>query len=89
MKLSNSRLSYLVAGAGYFYEGHRAANDCLAAIELLAALLPRSNVPGLSHLFGLTDILYQGRREVIAWPPPDLGVLGTGWMSVARAVCTQ
>ena len=30
------RLSYLVAGVGYFYDKHRAVNDCLAAIELLA-----------------------------------------------------
>jgi hypothetical protein len=36
---------------------------------------------------GLTDILYQRHREVFALQSPDLGVLGTGWMSVARAVC--
>ena len=38
--LEGTRLSYLVAGAGYFYDKHRAANDCLAAIELLASPLP-------------------------------------------------
>jgi DNA polymerase-3 subunit epsilon len=36
------RLGYLVAGAGYFYDRHRALNDCYAAIELLARPLPRS-----------------------------------------------
>jgi DNA polymerase-3 subunit epsilon len=48
--IEGSRLSYLVAGAGYFYDGHRAANDCLAAIELLAAPLPTSGGTGLSKL---------------------------------------
>ncbi len=44
------KLSYLVAGAGYFYDAHRAATDCRAAIELLAALLPRSGVPAMAKL---------------------------------------
>lgn len=48
--LEGTRLSYLVAGAGFFYDSHRAVNDCLAAIELLAAPLPRSTVSGLSQL---------------------------------------
>jgi DNA polymerase-3 subunit epsilon len=48
--IEGTRLSYLVAGAGYFYDKHRAVNDCLAAIELLAAPLPVSNVPGLARL---------------------------------------
>lgn len=30
------KLAYLAMGAGFFYDRHRAANDCLAAIELLA-----------------------------------------------------
>ena len=37
-----TRLGYLVAGAGYFYDRHRALNDCYAAIELLATRLPKS-----------------------------------------------
>ena len=45
-----TRLSYLVAGAGYFYDKHRAVNDCLAAIELLATPLPVTGSPGLSKL---------------------------------------
>jgi len=48
--LEGTRLSYLVAGAGYFYEKHRAANDCLAAIELLATPLPISGVFAMQRL---------------------------------------
>nr|WP_258168920.1 Immunoglobulin-like domain BIg-containing protein [Salmonella enterica] len=45
-----TKLAYLAAGAGFFYDRHRAANDCGAAIELLASTLPRSGRTGLSHL---------------------------------------
>ncbi len=45
-----TKLSYLAAGAGFFYERHRATSDCLAAIELLASPLPGSGVPGLARL---------------------------------------
>jgi len=45
-----SRLSYLAAGAGFFYEGHRAVEDCAAAIELLARPLPRSGVLAFARL---------------------------------------
>jgi DNA polymerase-3 subunit epsilon len=48
--IEGTRLSYLVAGAGYFYDKHRAVNDCLAAIELLASPLPVSAVTGLKQL---------------------------------------
>lgn len=48
--IEGTRLSYLVAGAGYFYEKHRAVNDCLAAIELLASPLPVSAATGMSKL---------------------------------------
>jgi DNA polymerase-3 subunit epsilon len=44
------KLTYLAAGAGFFYERHRAVHDCLAAIELLALPLPRSRTPALAHL---------------------------------------
>lgn len=36
------KLAYLAAGAGFFYDKHRAVHDCLAAIELLGRPLPRS-----------------------------------------------
>jgi DNA polymerase-3 subunit epsilon len=48
--IEGTRLSYLVAGAGYFYDKHRAVNDCLAAIELLASALPVSAVTGITRL---------------------------------------
>lgn len=45
-----TKLGYLAQAAGFFYDSHRAVNDCLATIELLAAPLPRSRVSGLSRL---------------------------------------
>jgi len=45
-----TRLPYLVAGAGFFYDSHRATNDCLAAIELLATPLPISGTLAMSQL---------------------------------------
>ena len=45
-----TKLAYLAAGAGFFYERHRATHDCLAAIELLARTHPRSGRTGLSQL---------------------------------------
>lgn len=45
-----TRLGYLVAGAGYFYDRHRAQNDCYAAIELLAKPLPVSGDPAFKQL---------------------------------------
>lgn len=39
-----TKLTYLANGAGFFYDKHRAVNDCVAAIELLTRALPRSRV---------------------------------------------
>jgi len=44
------KLAWLAAGAGFFYNRHRAVNDCAAAIELLATDLPESGVPALASL---------------------------------------
>ncbi|MGC9270970.1 3'-5' exonuclease [Acidiphilium sp.] len=44
------KLAYLAMGAGFFYDRHRAVNDCLAAIELLAMPLPHSGVIAMSRL---------------------------------------
>lgn len=44
------KLAYLAAGAGFFYDRHRAENDCLAAIELLATPLPKSGIHALTRL---------------------------------------
>ena len=51
-----TRLPYLVAGAGYFYDKHRAASDCLAAIELLATPLP------ISGSFAMHRLLENARK---------------------------
>ncbi|MBB4590422.1 DNA polymerase-3 subunit epsilon [Rhizobium leguminosarum] len=45
-----TKLAYLAAGAGFFYDRHRAESDCLAAIELLAAPLPKSGVTTMARL---------------------------------------
>ncbi|GDX39467.1 DNA polymerase III subunit epsilon [Methylocystaceae bacterium] len=45
-----TRLGYLVASAGFFYDRHRALNDCYAAIELLARPLPKSKLTALGVL---------------------------------------
>jgi DNA polymerase-3 subunit epsilon len=45
-----TKLGYLAMGAGFFYDRHRAANDCLAAIELLAMSLPKSGQPAMYRL---------------------------------------
>ena len=45
-----TKLAYLATGAGFFYERHRATQDCLAAIELLARVHPRSGRSGLAQL---------------------------------------
>jgi len=45
-----TKLAYLAMANGFFYDRHRAAHDCLAAIEILARMLPNSKVPALSKL---------------------------------------
>jgi len=45
-----TKLAWLAAGAGFFYDRHRAVNDCAAAIELLATDLPRRGGPALAAL---------------------------------------
>ncbi|WP_242076325.1 3'-5' exonuclease [Brevundimonas diminuta] len=44
------KLAYLASSAGFFYDKHRAVNDCAAAIELLSLPLPNSKTPALSLL---------------------------------------
>lgn len=45
-----TRLGYLLAGCGLFHNGHRATDDCLATLEILARPLPVSGVPALAKL---------------------------------------
>lgn len=51
-----TKLAYLAASAGFFYERHRATNDCLAAVALLGAPLPRSG------RFALAQLLERARQ---------------------------
>jgi len=44
------KLVWLAAGAGFFYDRHRAVNDCAAAIELLTLPLPASGGSALAQL---------------------------------------
>jgi DNA polymerase-3 subunit epsilon len=53
-----TKLAYLAGAAGFFYERHRAAHDCLAAIELLARVHPGRGRTGLAQL------LERARRPV-------------------------
>jgi DNA polymerase-3 subunit epsilon len=45
-----SRLGYLLAGIGYFFQAHRAVDDCRALLEILASELPASKRPALGVL---------------------------------------
>ena len=44
------KLAYLVMSSGFFYERHRALNDCFAAIELLANVQPASGERAFAQL---------------------------------------
>ena len=52
-----TRLAYLAAGAGFFYDRHRALNDCHAAVALLTQTLP------LSGRNAFACLLEQARRK--------------------------
>jgi DNA polymerase-3 subunit epsilon len=45
-----SRLGYLLAGAGFFHQAHRAIDDCHALLEILAYELPDLGSPALAVL---------------------------------------
>ena len=45
-----ARLGYLLAGAGLFHNGHRAAEDCLALLEILARPLPKCGEAAFKRL---------------------------------------
>ncbi len=45
-----AKLEYLAMSYGYFYQSHRASEDCIAAIGLLAQPLPRSGRTALANL---------------------------------------
>src|SRR6185312_4030050 len=45
-----AKLGYLLAGAGYFHQAHRAIDDCHALLEILAFELPTLGTPALAAL---------------------------------------
>lgn len=45
-----TKLGYLAQACGFFYDRHRAVNDCFAAIELLARPLRRAGRPAMAEL---------------------------------------
>jgi len=47
---AGARLEYLAISSGFFYDAHRAVDDCHAAIELLARPLPKSGAPAMLRL---------------------------------------
>jgi DNA polymerase-3 subunit epsilon len=48
--IRGSKLAYLAAAAGFFFDEHRAVTDCQAAIEILGRPLPQSGRTALSAL---------------------------------------
>jgi DNA polymerase-3 subunit epsilon len=48
--IEGTKLGYLASASGFFYERHRAADDCAAVVELLARPLPRSGAIALAKL---------------------------------------
>lgn len=55
--VDGAKVGQLLAAAGTFHDGHRAASDCRAGLELLARPLPRSGRTGL-------DLLLESARAV-------------------------
>ena len=47
---AGSQLGYLLHGAGYFHQAHRAVDDCHALLEVLAFELPTTGSPALALL---------------------------------------
>jgi DNA polymerase III subunit epsilon len=54
-----SRLGYLLNGAGFFHQAHRAVDDCHALLEILAFELPTIGAPALAVL------LEQARKKTM------------------------
>jgi DNA polymerase-3 subunit epsilon len=45
-----SRLSYILSGAGFFHDAHRAIDDCHALVEILSRPLPTISRPAFAEL---------------------------------------
>lgn len=94
-----TKLGYLLAGCGLFHDGHRAAEDCRAVLEVLASPLSRSGETALKRLLdtarGVTVRIWADRapyelREVLRvrgyrWSDGTDGGLRAWWIDVAEA----
>jgi DNA polymerase-3 subunit epsilon len=47
---AGAQLGYLLNGAGFFHQAHRAVDDCHALLEILAHELPTTGAPALARL---------------------------------------
>lgn len=47
---AGAQLGYLLNGAGYFHQAHRAVDDCHALLEILDFVLPTTGAPALALL---------------------------------------
>lgn len=47
---AGAQLGYLLNGAGYFHQAHRAVDDCHALLEVLDFVLPTTGAPALALL---------------------------------------
>lgn len=56
---AGAQLGYLLNGAGYFHQAHRAVDDCHALLEILDFVLPTTGAPALGLL------LETARRKTI------------------------
>jgi len=96
----SARLSHLAGACGFFFDGHRALNDCKAALELLSRPLPRSGRTGMSVLLqsarrsrwrirAVNSPYYL--RDVLKqrgyrWEAAQLGRAGAWWTEVEEEV---
>jgi len=48
--IGSAKLDYLAMQLGFFFEGHRTSNDCLAGVEILGVTLPKSGHSALRVL---------------------------------------
>jgi DNA polymerase-3 subunit epsilon len=93
-----TRLGYLLYRAGYFYDQHRALNDCYAAIELLSTTLPVSGKPALQVLLenaravtwqiwanhAPLDLKEQLKKRGYSWSPGDNGTQRAWYIDVIQ-----
>ena len=60
--ITGRKLDYLAFKLGFFYDAHRAENDCLALLEILSRPLPVSGTTGLKQILST-----YGQQELRLW----------------------